>query len=111
MRARGSSTAFTRPSKGERRLLARAGGEQSIHGEEGGPEDLVCTRSSGGGRGGGDFSGLGDDALISGFRIDSKGLKKERLHDTNLIAHRKGSDFQKPISSDSNRLAAIRKRK
>ena len=63
MSAHGSSMAFTRPSNGERRLLARAGGEQRIHNEEAEPEDLVCTRSSGGGRGGGDFRGL-DDALL-----------------------------------------------
>ena len=51
--AMGSSTAITRSSKGERRLLARAAGEQRPHGEEAGPSDLVCTRSSGGWLGGG----------------------------------------------------------
>ena len=76
MSAMGSSTAFTRPPKGERRLLSRAGGEQRAHGEEAGPSDLVCTRSSGGWRGGGDASGFGD-ALIS-LRTRSKGLEEER---------------------------------
>ena len=65
MSAMGSSMTFTRPSKGERRLLSRAGGEQREHGEEAEQRDLVCTRSLGGGRGGGDISGLGDALMLS----------------------------------------------
>ena len=64
-------------SKGERRLTSRAGGEHRTHGEDAGPEDLVCARSAGGWRGGGgDASGFGD-ALIS-LRTRSKGLEEER---------------------------------
>ena len=51
--------------KGERRLTSRAGGEHRAHGDEAGPEDLVCTRSSGGGRRrGGDFR-IGDALMLS----------------------------------------------
>ena len=76
MSATGSSVTFLLPSKGERRHSSRAGGEQRTHGEDAGPEDLVCARSAGGWRGGGDASGFGD-ALIC-LRTRSKGLEEER---------------------------------
>ena len=83
MIAAGSSTAVARPSKGERTASPSAGGEQTEHGEEAGPQDLVCARSSGGGRDGGDLIGLHDerDALMlsESVRKGSNGLKKERL--------------------------------
>ncbi len=60
--------AATRPSKGERRSrpspAGRAGGEQRTHGESAAPEDLVCARPSGRGRGGGELS-VQFDVLIA----------------------------------------------
>ena len=42
----------------------RAGGEQRTHGESAAPEDLVCARPSGRGRGGGELS-VQFDVLIA----------------------------------------------
>ena len=57
--------ALVRTTKSELKLASRAGGEHRTHGDEGGPEDLVYTRSSGGGRrGGGDFR-IGDALMLS----------------------------------------------
>ena len=70
MRPTGSSVALTWASKGERTPSPRQGGEQSAHGDSAGPADLVCARSSGGRRGGGDRKGFGDDSA------DDIGLSK-----------------------------------
>jgi hypothetical protein len=71
-----SSMTWNVSSKGERRPFSRAGGEQRLHEDKDAQEDLVCTRSSGGRRGGGDASGLGDARMLwKSFKRVQKVLK------------------------------------
>ena len=103
MSAAGSSMALMRPSKGERRLTSRAGGEHRTHGDEAGPEDLVCTRSSGGGRrGGGDFR-IGDALMLSN---PNKGARKGPIANQR-VKFRKRLCFDKKLLT--NRIDAIRR--
>ena len=108
MSAAGSSMALMRPSKGERRLTSRAGGEHRTHGDEAGPEDLVCTRSSGGGRrGGGDFR-IGDALMLSN---PNKGARKGPIANQR-VKFRKRLCFDKkttyePIQRDSKRFENV----
>ena len=108
-------------SKGERRPCSRAEGEQRLHEDKDAQEDLVCTLSSGGRRGGGDASGLGDariQKVLKPFKKAQKGivrLKKESKEPIRLVQE---SSFQKPIRLvlkpiriDYNRFDTIRKRK
>ena len=81
MSAIGSSAA-TRPSKGERRSkpspAGRAGGEQRTHGESAAPEDLVCARPSGRGRGGGELSVKFDVLILIAFEPHKKRVEPLR---------------------------------
>jgi hypothetical protein len=103
MSAAGSSMALMRPSKGERRLTSRAGGEHRTHGDEAGPEDLVCTRSSGGGRrGGGDFR-IGDALMLSN---PNKRARKGKIRINELNS---ASDYALIKKLLTNRIDAIRR--
>ena len=101
-----ASMALMRPSKGERRLTSRAGGEHSrTHGDEAGPEDLVCTRSSGGGRrGGGDFR-IGDALMLSN---PNKRARKGKIRINELNS---ASDYAliKKTTYEPNRRDSTRK--
>ena len=83
-----------------RRPCSRAEGEQRLHEDKDAQEDLVCTLSSGGRRGGGDASGLGDariQKVLKPFKKAQKGivrLKKESKEPIRLVQE---SSFQKPI--------------
>ena len=107
MSAAGSSMALMRPSKGERRLTSRAGGEHRAHGDEAGPEDLVCTRSSGGGRrGGGDFR-IGDALMLSNpYKRARKGTIQSTIPNPQ-VGFRKRLCFDKKLLT--NRIDAIRR--
>ena len=85
------------------RLTSRAGGEHRTHGDVAGPEDLVCTRSSGGGRrGGGDFR-IGDALMLSNPNKRARKAKNPNQR----VKFRKRLCFDKKLLT--NRIDAIRR--
>ena len=64
-----------------------------MHGEEEAREGWVCTRSSGGRRGGGDVSAFGD--ALHAFEPVGKGSKSNDSVSDDLIPYRLIFDFRK----------------